>query len=55
MSGRTARYLVVCMAFFAVARRDLAMVEVLLGTGIRVGELVNLDVGHVDLASREMA
>jgi integrase/recombinase XerC len=34
--------------------RDLAIVEVLYATGIRVSELVGLDVGDVDLARRTM-
>ena len=37
-----------------VAARDQAMFEVLYGCGIRVGELVGLDVGDVDLANTEM-
>lgn len=36
----------------AVARRDLAIVELLYATGIRVSELAGLDVGDVDVASR---
>lgn len=37
-----------------IAARDQAMFEVLYGCGIRVGELVGLDVGDVDLANTEM-
>lgn len=33
--------------------RDLALVELLISTGIRVGELVNLDIGDVDFYERE--
>lgn len=33
--------------------RDLAMIDLLYSTGIRVGELVNLDIADVDLAKRE--
>jgi integrase/recombinase XerC len=35
-------------------RRDLALVELLYGTGIRIGELVALDVRDVELAAREI-
>jgi integrase/recombinase XerC len=37
-----------------IARRDLAMVEILYGTGCRVGELCGLDVADVDLDERRM-
>lgn len=33
--------------------RDLAIIDLLYSTGIRVGELVNLDIAHVDLEKRE--
>lgn len=33
--------------------RDLAMIDLLYSTGIRVGELVNLDIADVDLEQRE--
>ena len=33
--------------------RDLAMVELLMSTGIRVGELVRLDINDVDFYERE--
>lgn len=33
--------------------RDLAMIDLLYSTGIRVGELVNLDISNVDLEQRE--
>ena len=33
--------------------RDLAMIDLLYSTGIRVGELVNLDISDVDLEQRE--
>ncbi len=36
-----------------VCSRDLAMIDLLYSTGIRVGELVNLDVKDIDFASRE--
>ncbi len=36
----------------AMARRDLAMLELLYATGIRVGELTALDLGDVDLERR---
>ena len=36
------------------AQRDLAIVELLYGTGIRVGELVALDVRDVDLNARQV-
>lgn len=35
-------------------RRDRVMIEVLLGTGIRLGELVGLDVGDVDLDAKHL-
>lgn len=34
-------------------KRDLAMVELLLSTGIRVGELVNLNIADINFATRE--
>ncbi|MHA7276821.1 tyrosine recombinase XerC [Arthrobacter sp. HLT1-21] len=37
-----------------VAIRDAALVEVLYGTGIRVGELVGLDVDHLDMDRRTL-
>ena len=33
--------------------RDLAMIDLLYSTGIRVGELVNLNISDIDFASRE--
>ena len=33
--------------------RDLAMLDFLLSTGVRVGELVGLDIDHINLESRE--
>lgn len=33
--------------------RDLAMIDLLYSTGIRVGELVNLNIGDIDLEARE--
>ncbi|WP_019482903.1 tyrosine recombinase XerC [Arthrobacter sp. TB 23] len=37
-----------------IALRDTALVEVLYGTGIRVGELVGLDVDHLDVDRRTL-
>lgn len=37
-----------------VTARDQAMFEVLYGCGIRIGELVGVDIGDVDLANAEM-
>jgi len=37
-----------------VTARDQAMFEVLYGCGIRIGELVGVDVGDIDLANAEM-
>lgn len=34
-------------------KRDLAMIDLLYSTGIRVGELVNLNIGDIDLEGRE--
>ena len=34
-------------------KRDLAMIDLLYATGIRVGELVRLDIADIDLAQRE--
>jgi integrase/recombinase XerC len=39
---------------YRTSLRDLAMVELLYGSGIRVGELVGLDLGDVDFARREI-
>lgn len=36
----------------AIAERDIAALELLYGAGLRVGELVALDVAHVDLSGR---
>jgi integrase/recombinase XerC len=36
------------------AERDRVMLELLLGTGIRLAELVGLDVGHVDLDGKKI-
>lgn len=33
--------------------RDLAIIDILASTGIRVGELVNMDIGDIDFAKRE--
>ncbi|MEO7253761.1 MAG: tyrosine recombinase XerC [Casimicrobium sp.] len=38
----------------ATAARDQAMFEVLYGCGIRIGELIGLDLGDVDLANSEI-
>ena len=38
----------------AIAGRDLALLEVLYATGIRVGELTGLDIGDVDLDRRTL-
>ncbi len=38
----------------ALAFRDLVMLRVLLGTGIRIGELIALDTGDVDLANSRL-
>ena len=35
------------------AKRDLAIIDLLYSTGMRVGELVNLNIGDVDLEGRE--
>ncbi|WP_024476917.1 tyrosine recombinase XerC [Arthrobacter sp. CAL618] len=37
-----------------IALRDTALVEVLYGTGIRVGELVGLDIDHLDVDRRTL-
>jgi integrase/recombinase XerC len=37
-----------------IAARDQAMFEVLYGCGIRIGELIGIDVNDIDLASSEM-
>ena len=37
-----------------ISLRDLALVEMLYGSGIRVGELVGLDLGDVDFERREI-
>lgn len=34
-------------------KRDLAMIDLLISTGMRVGELVNLDIGDLDFEERE--
>ena len=34
-------------------KRDLAIIDLLYSTGIRVGELVNLNIGDLDLEQRE--
>lgn len=36
-----------------VSSRDLAMIDLLYSTGMRVGELVNLDISNVDFDARE--
>ncbi len=42
------------ISIYRTSLRDLAMVEMLYGSGIRVGELVGLDVGDVDFERREV-
>lgn len=39
---------------YRTSLRDLAMVEMLYGSGIRVGELVGLDLGDIDFERREI-
>jgi integrase/recombinase XerC len=42
------------ISIYRTSLRDLAMVEMLYGSGIRVGELVGLDLGDVDFERREI-
>lgn len=44
------RLLAVVQATSRVGQRDLAMLHTIYSTGMRVTELVSLDIGHVDLA-----
>ena len=41
------------MRDYCTCKRDLAMIDLLYSTGIRVGELVNLNISDVDMNARE--